>query len=50
MSHETIYNGSIICEKCGQVVDPVTAMYSPEYCANCQQAKRKHTLKERMAP
>ena len=50
ISTTTIYDGTVFCKKCGQPMNPVESMYSPEgICPHCRNLKYEHHAKKLMA-
>ena len=49
VSTVTIYDGTVFCKKCGQPMNPVEAMYSPDgVCPTCRNLKYENHAKRLM--
>lgn len=49
-SMSTVYNGSVPCAGCGQLLDPVAAAYSPaRECHHCRRRRHRKHAKRGMA-
>lgn len=45
----TVYNGSVPCVGCGQMLDPITAAYAhPKECHHCRRKRHRKHIKKGM--
>lgn len=43
---QTIYNGSAACQGCGCLMNPLTTMYTGNYCPDCMTKKSAKQVKD----